>query len=85
MHADDVTDGGDDGEVLGTLSKNDDNGVVLVVLGDIIGLVHHLECADVLIVVFVGVGGVSHHPVNVERAVRGDRAFADFLIVVLKC
>lgn len=90
MDADNVTEAGDDGEVLEALGVEDEGGVVGGITGallalDVEGGVDDLERADVSVLVgLVGEGGIDDNTEDVLGISGGEGGLVELNVLVLK-
>jgi len=89
VHTDDVTEAGDDGEILESLGVEDEGGIVRGVTSALLGLdvegrINNLDGANVSILVgLVGEGGIDDNTINVLGLGGGNRSLSELRVLVL--
>jgi hypothetical protein len=89
VHTDDVTEAGDDGEILESLGVEDEGGIVRGVTSALLGLdvegrINDLDGANVSILVgLVGEGGIDDNTINVLGLGGGNRSLSELRVLVL--
>lgn len=89
VHTDDVTEAGDNGEILESLGIEDEGGIVRGVTSALLGLdvegrINDLDGANVSILVgLVGEGGIDDNTINVLGLGGGNRSLSELRVLVL--